>query len=41
MTAGGVVFMAGGTDKKIRAFDTDTGKVLWTAKLPPQACRRR
>lgn len=34
MTAGGVVFMAGGTDKKIRAFDTDTGKVLWTAKLP-------
>jgi quinoprotein glucose dehydrogenase len=34
MTAGGIVFMAGGTDKKIRAFDIRDGKILWTAKLP-------
>jgi len=33
MTAGGVVFMAGGTDRKFRAFDADTGKILWTARL--------
>jgi quinoprotein glucose dehydrogenase len=34
VTAGGIAFMAGGTDSKIRAFDTDTGEVLWTGKLP-------
>jgi quinoprotein glucose dehydrogenase len=33
-TAGGLVFMAGGTDQKIRAFDESNGRILWTAKLP-------
>ena len=34
VTAGGVVFIAGSLDDKFRAFDADTGKVLWLAKLP-------
>ena len=29
MTKGGLVFHAGG-DGKVRAYDEDTGKVLWT-----------
>jgi quinoprotein glucose dehydrogenase len=35
LTAGGVLFI-GATlyDKKIRAFDPDTGKLLWDAQLP-------
>jgi len=33
-TAGGVVFMAGTFDKMIRAFDSDTGEVLWQYELP-------
>ncbi len=33
-TAGGLVFMAGTFDKKIRAFDSDSGKVLWEHELP-------
>jgi quinoprotein glucose dehydrogenase len=33
-TAGGVVFIAGTTDQRIRAFDTETGKELWSAELP-------
>ena len=33
-TAGGVVFAAGTIDKLIRAFDADTGKILWEYKLP-------
>lgn len=33
-TAGGVVFIAATMDDKFRAFDADTGKVLWTVKLP-------
>jgi len=33
-TAGGLVFIAATMDDKFRAFDADTGKVLWTAKLP-------
>jgi quinoprotein glucose dehydrogenase len=33
-TAGGLVFIAATKDEKIRAFDKDTGKVLWEAKLP-------
>jgi quinoprotein glucose dehydrogenase len=32
VTAGGLIFAPGG-DSKVRAFDTDTGKVLWTAAL--------
>lgn len=34
VTAGGLVFVAGTSDEKLRAFDTDTGKELWAAKLP-------
>ena len=34
-TSTGLVFMAGG-DMKMRAYDQDTGSVLWTAKLPGQ-----
>ena len=33
-TAGGLVFMAGTFDKKIRAFESASGKVLWEADLP-------
>ncbi|HSR06807.1 MAG TPA: PQQ-binding-like beta-propeller repeat protein [Bryobacteraceae bacterium] len=32
-TAGGLVFIAGTIDKRFRAFDSHTGKVLWEAKL--------
>ncbi len=34
VTAGGLVFVAGTQDEKLRAFDADTGKELWSAKLP-------
>ncbi len=34
VTAGGLVFVAGTADEKIRAFDADTGRELWSAKLP-------
>jgi len=34
VTAGGLVFVAGTRDEKIRAFDKDTGQELWSAKLP-------
>jgi quinoprotein glucose dehydrogenase len=34
VTAAGLVFMAGTLDRRIRAFDLDTGKVLWSAELP-------
>ncbi len=34
VTAGGLVFCAGTRDRKIRAFDKDTGAELWSAKLP-------
>jgi quinoprotein glucose dehydrogenase len=33
VTSTGLVFLAGG-DGKIRAYDADNGKVLWTATLP-------
>jgi quinoprotein glucose dehydrogenase len=33
-TAGGVVFIAGTPDEKIRAFETHSGRVLWEYKLP-------
>jgi quinoprotein glucose dehydrogenase len=32
VTAGGLLFAPGG-DSKVRAFDTDTGKVVWSAAL--------
>lgn len=35
-TSTGLIFMAGG-DMKIRAYDEDTGEVLWTAQLPGQS----
>jgi quinoprotein glucose dehydrogenase len=34
VTKGGLVFIAATKDEKIRAFDKDTGKMLWEAKLP-------
>jgi quinoprotein glucose dehydrogenase len=34
VTAGGLVFVAGTEDEKLRAFDADTGAELWSAKLP-------
>jgi glucose dehydrogenase len=33
-TAGGLVFVAGTTDSKFRAFDSRTGNELWVTKLP-------
>ena len=33
-TAGGLVFMAGTFDAKMRAFDSDTGEVVWEYQLP-------
>jgi quinoprotein glucose dehydrogenase len=35
-TSTGLLFLAGG-DMKIRAYDQDTGKVLWTQQLPGQS----
>jgi quinoprotein glucose dehydrogenase len=34
MTAGGVAFMGSALDYYLRAYDTETGKVLWKARLP-------
>lgn len=34
VTAGGLVFIGGTEDQKFRAFDKDTGEVLWVTKLP-------
>ena len=34
ITAGGLVFAAAGMDDNIRAFDIETGEVLWTGALP-------
>jgi quinoprotein glucose dehydrogenase len=34
VTAGGLIFIAATADEKIRAFDKDTGKILWEASLP-------
>ncbi len=34
VTAGGLVFCGGTRDHKIRAFDRDTGKELWSHRLP-------
>lgn len=30
----GVVFIAASLDDRLRAFDIETGKILWQAKLP-------
>lgn len=34
VTLGGVVFIAASRDEKIRAFDSNTGKLLWEQTLP-------
>jgi quinoprotein glucose dehydrogenase len=34
VTAGGLVFISGTNDKKLRAFDKKTGKLLWQTALP-------
>jgi quinoprotein glucose dehydrogenase len=36
-TAGGLVFIAGTADQTFRAFDSTTGKQLWSAELPADA----
>jgi quinoprotein glucose dehydrogenase len=36
-TAGGVTFIAATDDSRLRAYDTRTGKELWTYKLPASA----
>jgi glucose dehydrogenase len=36
-TAGGLIFIAGTIDKRLRAFDSRTGKVLWETKLDAEA----
>ena len=37
VTAGGVIFISGTEDKKLRAFDKATGKLLWQTTLPALA----
>ncbi|HEX8039644.1 MAG TPA: PQQ-binding-like beta-propeller repeat protein, partial [Chryseosolibacter sp.] len=34
VTAGGLVFIGGTRDKKFRAYDKETGKLLWETTLP-------
>ncbi|HKR09393.1 MAG TPA: pyrroloquinoline quinone-dependent dehydrogenase [Gemmatimonadaceae bacterium] len=34
VTAGGLVFIAATSDERFRAFDKDTGKLLWETSLP-------
>jgi quinoprotein glucose dehydrogenase len=34
VTGSGLVFVATSSDRKLRAFDEDTGKVLWVKDLP-------
>jgi len=34
VTRGGLVFIGASKDEKFRAFDKDTGEILWEAKLP-------
>jgi quinoprotein glucose dehydrogenase len=36
-TAGGLVFIAAARDPTLRAFDVDTGHMLWSAELPASA----
>lgn len=33
-TEGGIVFIAGTTDSRMRAFNSETGKELWSATFP-------
>ena len=34
VTAGGLIFIGASADETFRAFDKETGKVLWQTKLP-------
>jgi len=34
VTAGGLIFVGTSTDRKLRAYDQDTGKVLWEREVP-------
>jgi len=34
VTAGGLVFAGSTSDRKLRAYDQDTGKVVWEFELP-------
>lgn len=34
ITAGGVVFAGGAVDQSLHAFDVETGREIWTARLP-------
>ena len=34
VTSGGLVFLATGGERKVRAYDRDNGRVLWTRDLP-------
>ena len=34
VTAGGLVFIAAAMDNYLRAFDVETGKLLWKGELP-------
>ena len=36
-TGGGLTFIGGTADRRFRAFDTDTGKALWSTELPASA----
>lgn len=37
VTAGGLVFIGASNDRRFRAFDKDTGTLLWETKLPASA----
>jgi len=37
VTAGGLIFIGAARDTTLRAFDVDTGKVVWSAELPASA----
>jgi quinoprotein glucose dehydrogenase len=37
ITAGGLVFIAAAMDDRLRAFDVETGKVIWEGQLPASA----
>jgi quinoprotein glucose dehydrogenase len=34
VTAGGLLFVATASDRQLRAYDRDTGEVLWSETLP-------
>ena len=37
VTAGGLVFIGATNDRRFRAFDSKTGKEIWTAQIPANA----